>query len=143
MYHCKSMRCLKLQSVQSLHNMQQFLLLPSHRPLFRYFSLVYKNISTYVSIYSFTGNTATLQIFVEEELKLTIFQSVSIQKKVLLLLLLQLQQSVSATATFSLYSHMLNKKIFFKKIRCASFLLIGTGKSLKYFQKTFIYLFFL
>ena len=139
MYHNNNMKGLKLQSVQSLHNMQQFLLLLSHKPLFRYTSLVYKNIS----IYSFIGNTAKLQIFVGEELKLTIFWFVSIQRKVVLLLLLQLQQSLSVRATVSLYSHMLNKKIFFKKKRCASFFLMGTSTTLKYFQKTLIYLLFL
>ena len=63
------MRRLNLQSVQSLHYMQLFLLLPSQIALFRYSSSVYKNIS----IWSFIGNIATLQIFVEEEVKLTIF----------------------------------------------------------------------
>ena len=47
-YHSKNMKRFKSQSVQVLHYRQQFLLLPSQIPLFRYSSSIYKIIWSFM-----------------------------------------------------------------------------------------------
>ena len=112
------MKHLKLQSVRSLHYMQQFLLLPIHIhiPLFRYSTSVYEKISiqsfignTIISIQSFIGNTATLHIFVEEEVKLTILQFAT---PATINVSLSLYSNISKKCSFQ---ELMNKKIFVKR----------------------------